>query len=125
MQEISNKVEFEYKDLDEAFPACDPGVLPFGSRVMVQVRTHRRPFGGNDAVDHGVTDRAIGRHLVRTQHAVEFCAQTFDGIAAGVIEPVGAKFHRNAAQRVKGVRQQQPLALGVQGRSLHTASVPG
>lgn len=46
MQEISNKVEFDYKDLDEAFPACDPGVLPFGSRVMVQVRTPKKKTKG-------------------------------------------------------------------------------
>jgi co-chaperonin GroES (HSP10) len=39
MYEIANKVEFSYDGLDEAFPPCDPGVQPFGSRVLVQVRT--------------------------------------------------------------------------------------
>ena len=37
--EYDNKVEFAYADLDEAFPACDPGVVPFGSRVRVQIRS--------------------------------------------------------------------------------------
>ena len=39
MQEVANKVEFEYTGLEEAFPPCDPGVMPFGSRVVVQIRT--------------------------------------------------------------------------------------
>jgi co-chaperonin GroES (HSP10) len=39
MYELANKVEFSYEGLDEAFPPCDPGVKPFGSRVLVQVRT--------------------------------------------------------------------------------------
>jgi hypothetical protein len=39
MQELANKVEFGYDNEDEAFPPCDPGVQPFGSRVLVQIRT--------------------------------------------------------------------------------------
>ncbi len=39
MQEIGNKISFGYNSLDEAFPAADPGVRPFGSRVLVQIRT--------------------------------------------------------------------------------------
>lgn len=39
MQEIGNKISFGYNSLDEAFPAADPGVTPFGSRVLVQIRT--------------------------------------------------------------------------------------
>jgi len=46
MQEIGNKIEFEYGTLDEAFPPCDPGVQPFGSRVMVQVRTPKKKTKG-------------------------------------------------------------------------------
>ena len=37
-----NKVEFGYANLDEAFPPCDPGVEPLGSRVLVQVRTPKK-----------------------------------------------------------------------------------
>lgn len=33
-----NKVEFAYDGLDDAFPNIDPGVRPFGSRVLMQVR---------------------------------------------------------------------------------------
>ena len=33
-----NKVEFDYEGEDDAFPAIDPGVQPFGSRVLCQIR---------------------------------------------------------------------------------------
>lgn len=32
--------------LDEAFPSCDPGVQPFGSRVLVQIRTSKKVTKG-------------------------------------------------------------------------------
>jgi len=35
-----------YKDLDEAFPPLDPGVLPFGARLLVQVRTPKQESEG-------------------------------------------------------------------------------
>lgn len=46
MQELANKVEFGYADIDEAFPLCDPGVHPFGSRVLVQIRTPKNKTKG-------------------------------------------------------------------------------
>lgn len=46
MKEIANSVEFGYADLDEAFPACEPGVQPFGSRVLVQIRTAKTKTKG-------------------------------------------------------------------------------
>lgn len=33
-----NKVEFSYEDEADAFPEIDPGVQPFGSRVLLQIR---------------------------------------------------------------------------------------
>lgn len=33
-----NKVEFEYEGEEDAFPKVDPGVKPFGSRVLLQIR---------------------------------------------------------------------------------------
>ena len=39
MQEYAlNKVEFGYEDEADAFPVIDPGVQPFGSRVLIQIR---------------------------------------------------------------------------------------
>jgi co-chaperonin GroES (HSP10) len=46
MQEISNKIDFGYDTLDEAFPPCDPGVVPFGSRVLCQIRTPKSKTKG-------------------------------------------------------------------------------
>ncbi len=31
---VLNKVNFDYANIDEAFPPVDPGVQPFGSRVL-------------------------------------------------------------------------------------------
>jgi co-chaperonin GroES (HSP10) len=36
---VLNKVKFGYSGVDEAFPVVDPGVQPFGSRVIVQIRS--------------------------------------------------------------------------------------
>lgn len=44
--ELINKIDYSYGSLDEAFPPCDPGVEPFGSRVLVQVRTPKRRTKG-------------------------------------------------------------------------------
>ena len=33
-----NKVQFAYDGEEDAFPNIDPGVRPFGSRVLVQIR---------------------------------------------------------------------------------------
>lgn len=41
-----NTVEFAYDGLDDAFPPCDPGVKPFGSRVVVQLRSAKRKTKG-------------------------------------------------------------------------------
>lgn len=47
MQEyVMNKVQFEYSGIDEAFPAVDPGVKPFGSRVLCQIRLAKKKTKG-------------------------------------------------------------------------------
>jgi len=46
MSDIVNTVSFGYTDLDEAFPEADPGVKPFGSRVLVQVRSAKAKTKG-------------------------------------------------------------------------------
>ncbi len=46
MIELANKVEFGYDSEDEAFPPCDPGVMPFGSRVLIQIRTPKQKTKG-------------------------------------------------------------------------------
>ena len=46
MDEFANNVTFSYESLDEAFPSCDPGVMPFGSRILVQLKTAKAKTAG-------------------------------------------------------------------------------
>ena len=43
---VMNKVQFEYSGIDEAFPPIDPGVKPFGSRVLCQIRLAKKKTKG-------------------------------------------------------------------------------
>lgn len=43
---VLNKVEYAYESIDEAFPPVDPGVIPFGSRVVVQIRAPKKKTKG-------------------------------------------------------------------------------
>jgi len=36
----------EYEGLEEAFPDVDPGLIPYGARVLVQIRTPKRETVG-------------------------------------------------------------------------------
>lgn len=56
--DMINTVDFDYSDIDEAFPACDPGVKPLGSRVLVQIRTPKTVTKG-------------GIHLLEAQRETE------------------------------------------------------
>jgi co-chaperonin GroES (HSP10) len=40
--ELANTVNFSFSDLDEAFPQVDPNYVPFGSRVLVQIRLAKK-----------------------------------------------------------------------------------
>lgn len=59
MQEVGNKIAFGYDSLDEAFPACDPGVIPFGSRVLVQVRTPKAKTAGGIILTRDVQETEL------------------------------------------------------------------
>jgi co-chaperonin GroES (HSP10) len=43
---VLNKVSFDYADINEAFPAIDPGVKPFGSRILCQIRLAKKKTKG-------------------------------------------------------------------------------
>lgn len=38
--------QFAYSELDDAFPKSEPGVKPYGSRVLVQIRTPKTKSAG-------------------------------------------------------------------------------
>jgi len=44
--DYQNNISYSYESVDEAFPDCDPGVHPFGSRVLVQIRTPKKKTAG-------------------------------------------------------------------------------
>lgn len=46
MLEMTNKIDYGYDSLEEAFPACDPGCTPTGYRVLFQLRTAKRKTRG-------------------------------------------------------------------------------
>lgn len=46
MNDFANNIDYGYESIDEAFPQVDPGVKPFGSRVLCQLRTPKRTTKG-------------------------------------------------------------------------------
>src|SRR5262245_31890573 len=86
----------------DIFRGC-PQSLPRPAQLVREVRLHRRPFGGDDAVDAGVAQRAVGHDRVTAQDTVEFGAEPLDALAALVIEEVRAELDCDAIQRLEGV----------------------
>src|SRR5665647_1961338 len=99
------------------------------TRLLVQLigemRLHRRPFAGDDAVDHGVAQRPVGRDLMAAQDAVLLGAQPLDAAPALMIEEMGAEFDRDAVEFFERVAEQQQFALGIEPAALHAPGVPG
>jgi co-chaperonin GroES (HSP10) len=56
MQINANSVEFGYDSLDEAFPPCDAGVKPFGSRVLCQIRTPKTKTKGGIILSNDIRE---------------------------------------------------------------------
>src|SRR5436305_8686624 len=78
----------------------DPGSSPRGMlrlrtlcarllvQLIVQMRFHRRPFGGDDTVNHSIAQRAVWRNLMAAQNAVQLGGQPLDAEAAMVGEEI-------------------------------------
>lgn len=64
---------------------------------MGQMGFHRGPLAGNDAVDAGIAQYAIGADLMVAQYPVQFCSQPFNGVTAFVVEEMRAKLDGNTA----------------------------
>ena len=81
--DVLNRVEFAYGSLDEAFPPVDPLVEPYGSRVLVQIRTPKTKTKGGL---HLITDardteywstqvakvRAVGPNAFKDRRTAEY-----------------------------------------------------
>src|ERR1700738_4005243 len=87
--------------------------------LICQTFLHRRPFDGDDAVDHRVAQRAIRRDLMIAQDAVELGPQPLDAAPALVVEKMRTEFYRDAIELFKGMREQQQFALGIERAALH------
>src|SRR5215470_28886 len=92
--------------------------------LVDEMLSDRRPFALDDAEHDRVAIAAIGRYLVIAQDRVLLRAQPQDRLAGRVIEPVRAELHRDAFELFERVREEQQLALGVEGAALHALRVP-
>jgi co-chaperonin GroES (HSP10) len=54
--DYENRISFNYEGLDEAFPPCGPGIRPYGSRVIVQIRTAKKKTKGGILIIDDVRD---------------------------------------------------------------------
>lgn len=43
---LETHTRLDYKSLEEAFPEADPGLVPFGNKVLVQIRTPKQRSAG-------------------------------------------------------------------------------
>ena len=58
-----------YEDaMAEAFPAVDAGIQPFGSRVLIQIRTPKKKSAGGIIIDIHAKVIVLGRSLTKTFH---------------------------------------------------------
>src|SRR5258708_34476011 len=94
------------------------------SQLIAQVCLPRRPFAGDDAVDHGVAQRTVRRDHVTTQDAAELCAEPLDATPALVVEKMRADLDREAIELFERLRQQHQLALGIDGAAPNALAMP-
>lgn len=57
--DIVNNVAFGYNSIEEAFPPADPGIAPFGSRVIVQLRTPKSKTKGGIILNSDVRETEL------------------------------------------------------------------
>ena len=43
---LEKPLQMQYESVNDAFPEIDPGIIPFGSRVLVQVRIAKKKTAG-------------------------------------------------------------------------------
>ena len=72
-------------------------------KLPCEVCLDSRPFSGDDRIDGGIADGAIGHHHMCAQDAVKFGAKSFDRPPALLIHHMGAEFNGSAVQVFKGV----------------------
>lgn len=88
MQEVANKISFGYSGLDEAFPECDPQVIPLGSRILLQVRTPKKKTAGGIILTSDV--RETEHYNTQVAKVISVGPLAFHSRATGEPWPEGA-----------------------------------
>ena len=72
-------------------------------KLPCEVCLDNRPFSGDDRIDGGIANGAIGHYHMRAQNAVKFGAKSFDRPPALSIHHMSSEFNGSAVQVFKGV----------------------
>jgi len=60
------RTRYDYGTIEEAFPTADPGAIPFGNRVLVQIRTpKKRSRGGIELIPEAVETELWNTQVAR------------------------------------------------------------
>lgn len=83
----TNSIEFEFDSVEEAFPDCEPGLRPYGSNVLVQIRHPRNiTKGGIILGDSSRSDQHYNTQAAKVISLGELC---FKSVLAGPRAPDG------------------------------------
>src|SRR2546430_13074980 len=93
--------------------------------LIVQMRLHRRPFAGDDTVNHGVAQGPVWRDLMVGQNAVELRAEPLDAAPAPVVEKMRPALDGDAIRLFERMGDRPQLALVLERAALHEIGIPG
>ena len=82
------------------------------------------PFGSEDAVENGVTHRAVAPGMMMTNYAIFPRAERFDCALRAEVEVIGTQSDDPATERNERVRQQQQFAGGIDAGFLPSLCIP-
>lgn len=61
---LESRSVYDYADLDEAFPSVDPGLIPFGTSILVQMRQPKSQTSGGIVLPSEVTQTDLWNNQV-------------------------------------------------------------
>ncbi len=91
MKTLANMVSYNYDDIDEAFPPADPGFKPFGTRVLLQIRTPKKKTAGGIILTDDV--RETEHYNTQIAKVIDIGVLAFHNRSTGEPWPEGAWFH--------------------------------
>ena len=63
---LDTRTRYDYGTIEEAFPTADPGAIPFGNRVLVQIRTPKKKSrGGIELIPEAVETELWNTQVAR------------------------------------------------------------